>query len=131
MNNDLKNTYKDIDLRFTAHPVTGDIAKKTGIQSLLQSIRNLVMVAENEFVGDLDIGGGVFRILFRNNSALLAYTLQSKITETINNHEPRVKIKEVNVYDTEDRESVFVSVVFYALNQEKPFTETIQLTRVR
>ena len=131
MKEELKNVYKDIDLRFTAHPITGDVTRKTGIDALLQSIRNLVMTAEGEFLGELEIGGGTFRLLFRNNTPLLSYTLQSKISETIKNHEPRVRIKEVNVFDTEDKQSIFVSVVFYALAQEKPFTEMIQLTRLR
>jgi len=131
MRKELQNAYTDIDLRFTAHPVTGDLTKKRGVDALLQSIRNLVMTAEGEFVGDLNIGGGVFKLLFKNNTPLLAYTLQSKISETIKNHEPRVRVKEVNVYNSTDRQSVFVSVVFYALDQETPFTETIQLTRLR
>ena len=131
MKKELKDTYKDIDLRFTPHPITGDVVKKTGVDAILQSIRNLVMSAEGEFVGELDIGGGTFRLLFKNNTPLLNFTLKSKIIETINNHEPRAKIKEVNVFDTDDRKSIFVSVVFYALAQETPFTETLQLTRLR
>lgn len=129
--NKMNDLYKDIDLRFTPHPVTGDVVRKSGIDAILQSIRHLVMTAEGEFVGELDIGGGTFKLLFKNNTPLLSYTLQSKISETIKNHEPRVKLKEVNVFDTGDRSSVFVSVVFYALNQEDPFDETIQLTRLR
>ena len=129
--NKMNDLYKDIDLRFTPHPVTGDVVRKSGIDAILQSIRHLVMTAEGEFVGELDIGGGTFKLLFKNNTPLLSYTLQNKISETIKNHEPRVNLKEVNVFDTGDRSSVFVSVVFYALNQEDPFDETIQLTRLR
>ena len=84
--NKMNDLYKDIDLRFTPHPVTGDVVRKSGIDAILQSIRHLVMTAEGEFVGELDIGGGTFKLLFKNNTPLLSYTLQNKISETIKNH---------------------------------------------
>lgn len=127
----IKETYKDIDLRFEAHPITGDIIKKTGADAILQSIRNLVMTAEGEFLGDLKIGGGASRLLFKNNDRLLTYDLRKRVIDIIKNHEPRAEIKDVDVFDSPDRKTVFVKVVFYALNQEVPFEDIVRLTRIR
>lgn len=131
MREELKNAYVDLDLRFTAHPVSGDVTRKRGVDALLQSIRNLVLTAEGEFVGELDVGGGAYRLLFKNNDPLLAYTLQDRISKVIEDHEPRVRLKEVLVNNTSDRASVFVTVRFYALDQENPFSAEIQLSRIR
>ncbi len=127
----LRDTFKDIDLSFEAHPITGDIIKKTGVDAILQSIRNLVLTAEGEFVGELDIGGGASKLLFRTNDRLLSYELRQRIIQTIKNHEPRAEIKDVDVFDSSDRKSIFVKVIFYALNQEVPFEEVVRLTRIR
>lgn len=97
----------------------------------MQSVRNLVLSAEGDFVGELNVGGGAHKLLFRNNTRLLSFNLQSKIRETIEAHEPRIELKDVRVYETGNKSEVFVSIVFYALNQESPFSEDIKLSRLR
>ena len=125
-------TYSDIDLTFNAHPATGDVIRKTGASAILQSIQNLVRTAENEFVMDLDVYGGVNKFLFKNNTQLSLIRLKGRIEEIVKLHEPRAELKSVEVLTSEDdRHAVSVTVIFYALNLPDPFTETIKLDRVR
>lgn len=124
--------YSDIDLTFESHPSTGDLIRKEGVAAILQSIQNLVRTAENEFVMDLNIFGGLNKFLFKNNSQLVLVRLKGRIEEIVKLYEPRAEMKNVEVFTPEDdKHAVYVTVVFYALNLPDPFTETIRLDRVR
>lgn len=124
--------YADIDLTFEAHPATGDLIRKEGVSAILQSIQNLVRTAENEFVLDLDVYGGLNKVLFKNITQLSLIQLKGKIEDIIRRFEPRAEIKSIEVFTLEeDKHAVAVTVVFYALNLPEPFTETIRLDRVR
>jgi hypothetical protein len=35
--------YKDLDLNFTAHPVTKDVVKRTGNAAIIGALRNLIL----------------------------------------------------------------------------------------
>ena len=38
-----KPDYSDLDLDFIAHPTTGDVVKKTGVDAIKRSVRNLIL----------------------------------------------------------------------------------------
>ena len=43
-----KDRYKDIDLDFIAHPVTGDIVQKTNKDAIKQSLTNLIKMGPHD-----------------------------------------------------------------------------------
>lgn len=124
--------YTDIDLKFSPHPVTRDVSRKTNASAITQSIKNLVMIAEEELLWEPNIGGNINRALFKINDPLFRYNLQSKIATTIKNHEPRCDLRAVQVLEqSSNMKAVRVRIEFFMGNIETPFVEEIDLFRTR
>lgn len=51
--------YSDFDIAFKAHPVTGDLCRKVGVNSVVQSIINLIQTNHYERPFHPEIGGNV------------------------------------------------------------------------
>lgn len=124
-------TFSDLDLNFIAHPSTGDIAKKFDEQSIKQAVKNLVLTNHYERPFHPEIGSQVNSLLFEPFSPLLQAMLERAITNTIVNHEPRVKIIQVQVKLNPDNNSVFVSIVFKIVNTERPLVVDFTIQRTR
>lgn len=124
-------TYRDFDLSFKAHPVTGDLVMKNDAAAVIQSIRNLVLTSAGEILMEPNIGGNVYALLFELNSALLKMQLHDKISRTINYFEPRVELVGLTVTDIQNGQGVNIAVTFYLLNNPTAITDVIPLKRTR
>ncbi len=124
-------TYRDLDLSFSTHPVTGDLVMKSDVSAVLQSIRNLVLTTAGEILWDPTIGGGVGRLLFEPNDTMMRMQLHDKITNTVSRFEPRVEIVDVDIQSFQNGNGIFIKLTFYILNNPEPITETIPIRRLR
>lgn len=124
-------TYRDFDLSFTTHPVTGDLVMKTDISAILQSVRNLVVTSAGEILWDPAIGGGVGRLMFEPNDAMLRMQLYDRIKTTIERFEPRVEIVNLEIQTFENNYGIYINLSFYALNNPEVISETIPIKRIR
>ncbi len=104
--------YSDIDLDFTAHPVSGDVVFKNNEEAVKRAIRNLVMLAPNEKFFHPEIGAGIRRLLFENFSPIVKIQLEAKIKLVIENYEPRAEVQNVNASFNEDSNTFDVSIEF-------------------
>ena len=123
--------YRDIDLTFSAHPVTKDISKKNNQAAVVQSIKNLVSISTEELLFEPDIGGGINSLLFKLNHSLMAYDLRKIIEQTIKNNEPRCELISIEVFSDQTKKSIYARLEFHILNIATPFTEEILLKRYR
>ena len=124
-------TFKDLDFNFSPHPVTGDAARKYDVEAIKQSIKSLVLTNHYERLFHPEIGSQVSAMLFENTGPLLQVLLQTAITNTIINLEPRVELKKVNVLTNEDNNTIYVTVTFKILNTTTPVNVDIILKRTR
>lgn len=124
-------TFRDLDLNFTRHPATNDVASRVGDQAIIRSIRNLINMANYDKPFHPEIGGMIRQMLFENISSLTAQNLKKAIQDVITNFEPRVKLRDVVVQAREDMNKFEVSISFYIINQPNPTTITVFLERVR
>lgn len=128
----IKNiTYRDLDLSFGTHPVTGDLVMKNDVSAVLQSIRNLVMTTAGEILWEPHIGGGVARLMFEPNDTMLRMQLHDRITNTIARFEPRVEVVSLDIQKFENGNGIYIKLTFYLLNNPEPITETIPIKRLR
>jgi hypothetical protein len=81
--------YKDINLNFTRHPITGDISKLSNVEAVKRSVRNLVNTNFYERPFHPEIGSDVRAILFEPVTSLVADVLKRYVEDVINNFEPR------------------------------------------
>lgn len=125
-------TWRDIDLSFMSHPGTGDLIMKTDLNSIFQSLENLIITGVNDFIMCPGIGGGIEEMLFEINTTLGLSNLRTRIENTIKAHESRIELDAVVVEtDPSNIHAIDVTVTFYALNQPALQTTTVRLSRFR
>lgn len=123
--------YKDLDLDFIAHPTTGDIVRKKGVDALKRSIRNLVLTNFYDRPFRSGIGSNAQKILFDNITPLTHTFLKDAISEVVTNFEPRVRIVEVVVTVASDQNGFNVRLTFIPHNTGRPAEFDMFLTRIR
>ena len=127
----LKNIYSDLDLTFNRVPVTGDIALSYDEQSVIRSVRNLLLTNTYDRLFQPQIGSNVTKLLFENIDPLTSSLLQNEIINTITNFEPRVSISSVIVETNIDQNAYNVSLTFFIGNNSSPTAVNLLLQRSR
>jgi len=127
----INRRWKDIDLNFKAHPVTKDIAKKTDVNAVKQSISNLINTRHYENPFEPEIGSNIHALLFENLTEIVKFTIEEEVKILIKNFEPRAEIIKVIIKELPDTNSVEASILFTILNSEKPETLNLILEKVR
>jgi phage baseplate assembly protein W len=123
--------FSDLDLNFTAHPVTKDISRRFDENAIKDSIRNLILTRNFERPFHSELGSPIRALLFENSSPLLSMTLRRAIVDVINNFEPRVNLIDVEVVDSDDEHSLYVNISFKIINTDSPLSLDLVLERTR
>ena len=87
--------YKDFNMTFARHPITGDIATLTDAEAVKRSVRNLVNTNFGERPFHPEIGSDIRAALFEPISPIVANLLTRHIEDVINNFEPRAELSNV------------------------------------
>jgi phage baseplate assembly protein W len=127
----LKRIYKDIDLNFTAHPITGDVAKKVGEDAIIQSLYSLLSTGKYERLMQPDIFSNLKKSLFEPLDNITASAIKNEIVSVISKYERRVNLTEVNVTPNFDDNGYSTSISFFIVNQPEPITIELFLERIR
>jgi phage baseplate assembly protein W len=124
-------TFTDLNLTFGFHPVTRDVLKRTDEDAVKNSVKNLILTKNFERPFHPEIGSQVNNLLFENFTPITVELIKRTITTTIEAFEPRARILDVRVAETNDPNEVAITVEFTLINSERPVTVTTFLTRVR
>jgi len=124
-------TFSDIDMGFLPNPVSKDVSRKYDENSIKQSIKNLVMTKNFERPFRSDIGSQIMSLLFEPMTPLIRATIKKTISDTINSHEPRVKLLDVSVLLSPDNNGIYVTIVFSIVNTSTPVSVDLFLERTR
>ena len=123
--------YSDFTTAFSAHPVSGDLARITNDEAIIRSVKNIVFTQFYERPFRPSLGSDVLRYLFENFSVFTSENLTEAITEAIENNEPRVTLMNVHVSETVDDNRLRVSIVFRIRTNTDPTNVQVYLERVR
>jgi phage baseplate assembly protein W len=123
--------FSDLDLNFTAHPVTKDIVLRYDENAIKTSLKNLILTSNFERPFHSEIGSPIKRLLFEPATPMLAIVMKRAIVDTVNNFEPRVELLNVDVYVAEDSNAIRVTIEFKIRNTERPLSLDIVLERTR
>ena len=122
----------DLDLNFTKHPVTGDIAKISGVEAVKRSVRNLILLNEGDKPFHPEISTDTLDSLFDNFDMFTSLDLKEKIERTVSVYEPRVIVEEVKVESSYDENKINILVRVGFKNVTSPSTIVpITLKRLR
>ena len=124
-------TFKDLNLDFARNTVTNDVVKIEDVEAIKRSVRNLVNTNFYERPFHPELGCGARQLLFEPFTPVTSIFLRRKIEEVITNYEPRVRLDQVIVTESPDRNAIEVRVVFYCMNIANPVTVLTTLQRIR
>jgi len=85
-------TFKDLNVTFKPHPVTGDLIVKKDDAAIKQSVVNLLLTSKGERPFQPDLGSKLRDILFENLDVATAAEIGRDIRSTLNQFEPRITL---------------------------------------
>jgi phage baseplate assembly protein W len=109
---EVSRAFRDISLTFKRHPVTNDITSLKNEDAIKRSVINLVRTKIGERFFNSLLGSRVEDYLFENADAFIVTPLQTEIRTVLNNFEPRVLTREVNVNLFPESNELDVTIVF-------------------
>lgn len=122
--------YTDIPNNFNVHPVLKDIFPIKDLDSVKQSLKNLILGTSNSRLFQPEINSGIYELLFENVDAFTAYELQVKISKIIKKYEPRIDDFTVSVRDNSDENSYRINIKFN-VSYDKTEEIIFYLNRIR
>lgn len=122
-----KNLWKDLDLLFRVHPVTGDVVTRTDVEAVKRSVRNIVLTNKYERPFKPNFGTSLRELLFELNTSRQLKKVQRRIKETLEKTEPRIMNVSV-LLSNDDSHEVNITIIYdiknSIRNQEQEFTVT-------
>ena len=131
MNKLRKNLFKDLDLDFSPHPMTGDVPQKKDAEAVKRSIRNLVLMNKYDKPFKPEIDSRLMRLLFEPATPITAVMIRSNIIDLLNRYEPRAKINDVIVVFNDQKNMFEVSISFMLINNRETATVFLSIERLR
>ena len=108
--------YRDLNLNFSANPVTGDVATVTDVIAVKRSVRNLLLTNHYDRPFHPEIGSNVPALLFENFGPITGNQLSRAIEEMIGNFEPRARVTHVECSPISESNSYSIVINFYVEN---------------
>ncbi len=123
--------FKDIDLSFKVNPFTKDIYLKTDEDAVKTALKHLILTRNFERAFHPEIGTQVHSLLFENFTPAVKIAMERTIEEAIQRFEPRVRLVNLSITETDSGNDLLVNIIFTLINSDKPITITTLLNRVR
>jgi len=123
--------FKDIPLKFTAHPVTGNVKALVNREAVKQSVKNLVLTNFYERPYNPVLGGDVLSQLFENMDSITEFNISKNIRQVLDNYEPRAIIDDIKVSANHDSNALNATIIFRIKNDAEPIIVNVLLERVR
>jgi hypothetical protein len=126
-----EHRYRDIDFSFEAHPHTGNLITKTDISSVAQSVRSLIKTSRFERLFQPTINSRVNHSLFELITPASMVQLRSNIKDVLVQHEPRINLIDVLVFENPNKNSLRVSILYLVKSSNQTAETEVTLERLR
>lgn len=126
-----KYVYRDINLAFEKHPLTGDVVSATDVEAIKKSLRNLVMTDLYDAPFNPEKGTSLNGSLFENFTPITMEFLKTKIKEMIDLYEPRIQVQKIVIFQKDDQNTLEVTIHFKILDLNRFEDITIFVERTR
>ena len=125
------NRYKDLDIFFTPHPVTGDITVKTDTDAIRRSVRNIVLTNKYERPFKPNFGGSLRDMLFELDTMPKIRRVKERIVKTVETFEPRVNNVSVILEESQNTNTIRCTIFYNINNSVSNKRVEFTLTRAR
>jgi phage baseplate assembly protein W len=123
--------YSDLSLSFKLHPKYADIRPITGIDAIKNSIKNILLTSKGERPFNPFFGCSLRNYLFELAGPDTESSMREEIYQAIEDHEPRVKIKEVTITDDSDRNAYNINLTLLIIEERVVGDISLTLQRLR
>jgi len=125
-----QNEWRDLDLFFNAHPITGDVTVKTDSDAVKRSVKNIILTNHFERPFKPNFGGSVRDMLFELNTSRQLKKVQNRLKNTIESFEPRVEDVRV-ILTNEDSNELNITIHYSIKNGTRKQQVDFTVTRTR
>ena len=111
-------TFKDLNITFKPHPVTGDLTTVKDEAAIKQAIINLLLTNLGERLFAPRIGSSLSDLLFEILDFGTASLVNTEITNTLSTYEPRIRVLSLSTNPNFDDNGFDVELVFEVVGRE-------------
>ena len=104
--------FTDIPVGFTKNPFTKDVQPTKNDQAIKQSVKNIVLTTPGEKPFQPNFGSNVSQMLFEPLDPFLVDSIHSEILNTLQQHEPRIKITSLEGVPDYDDNAITVDLEY-------------------
>jgi len=115
--------FKDISMTFQINPLNSDLIALKNETAIARSIRNIVFTLPGEKFFNPIFGSRVSRLLFENIDEISASNIRDEIATSIVNFEPRVELKNVEVFPDYDNNAFNTVIIYNIVGIDSPSQE--------
>ena len=115
--------FKDISMSFQSNPLNNDLIAIKNDNAIARSLRNIVFTLPGEKFFNESFGSRITESLFDNIDDITAAVIVDEISESIENNEPRVELKNVQAYPDYENNSFDVNIQYNVIGTEIPTQE--------
>ena len=112
--------FRDISITFQNNPLNSDLIVLKNETAIARSIRNIVFTLPGEKFFNPNFGSRVSRSLFENVDEISASNIRDEIATSIVNFEPRVELKNIEVFPDYDNNSFNVVIIYNIVGINSP-----------
>jgi phage baseplate assembly protein W len=119
--------YNNLNINFG----TKDLARITNEESIINSLKNIILTKKGERVFQPNFGCNISGLLFENFSKITNDAIETEIRTAVENFEPRVKTIKVTVVESLDNHSIELQLYFTTINNPENVSISFFLSRIR
>lgn len=124
-------TFRDLNITFNKHPVTGRLSVLENNDAVIRAVKNIILTNHYEKPYQPKFGANIRAKLFEHIDEFTVHEIKRDIEVALRNFEPRVFVEDIRVIPDEERNGVTVTIIFSVVNQPNPIQATFFLERVR
>jgi phage baseplate assembly protein W len=125
-------TFKDLNITFKPHPITGDLIVTKDEAAIKQAIVNLLLTNKGERFFDANLGSSISELLFEPLDFGTAAMVSAEVQNTLTFYEPRIKVLSVTAVPDFDQNGFDIELFFEIIGREDfPINVNFFLERTR
>ena len=113
-------SFKDININFKKHPVTGDLVVSKDASAIKQAIVNLLLTNKGERPFNPKYGSNIRSYLFEPLDYGTAAQIEQSIRSTLAKFEPRIEVIDIQTYPNYDSNSFSVDMTYEIIGSDDP-----------
>tara|TARA_B100000945_G_scaffold285037_1_gene255032 strand:- start:838 stop:1230 length:393 start_codon:yes stop_codon:yes gene_type:complete len=117
-----KLSFKDINISFKKHPVTGDLVVSKDASAIKQAIVNLLLTNRGERLFQPDYGSDIRSLLFEPLDYGTAGRMKSAIVYSLSTFEPRISVTRLECIPNYNDNGFDVELLYNIIGSDNPPT---------